>query len=59
MKDIRLTVRLEKDIDEFIKKKMGKNITKSEKLVFLIRLGMEVFDVIDEFRKIKREREND
>jgi len=55
MKDIRLTVRLEKDIDEFIKKKMGKNITKSEKLVFLIRLGMEVFDVIDEFRKIKRE----
>ena len=56
MKDIRLVIRIEKDIDEFIKNKMSKNISKTENLVLLLRLGVEVFDVIDEIRKLKRRR---
>lgn len=59
MKDIRLVIRIEKDIDEFIKNKMSKNISKTENLVLLLRLGVEVFDVIDEIRKLKKEKENE
>ena len=53
-KNRKYSIRIPDDVDDFISSKMKSK--KSENLIFLIRLGIEFTDVMDELRKIIKER---
>ena len=46
---------MEKDVKDFMDKKMSTNLTYSEKIITLIRLGIETFDIMDYLRELKKQ----
>lgn len=55
-KNKRYSIRIDNDVDEFISKKMNSSLGKAEKLLFLIRLGIEFAEVMGELKKIIKDK---
>lgn len=55
-KNKRYSIRVADDIDDFISKKMKGNTSKAERISYLARTGIEFLDIMDELRKIIKER---
>ena len=49
-------VRIEEEVEDFLNNRMSKSLNYSEKILFLARIGIELFDIIDDLKSSIKKR---